>query len=178
MIPIPVGERLYEKLRRLTDSGTPCFQLIHGLVKTIPDRFDELVTWLRMGLVSDDDALAESAMSGLRSWLTASTGTETSLHPPPEDLLREVGFKIASRRSVALPQALQLAAWVFNEGTPEQRLTISSLVTQGLNYLAEELRYERKRGPGGKQRSAVAAIAMCSARTVNAAKWPQGRTGS
>ena len=142
----PVGERLYEKLRRLTDSGTPGFELIHRLAKIIPDRFDELVTWLRMGLVSDDDALAASAMSGLRSWLTASIGTETSLHPPPEDLLREVGFKIASRRSVALPQALQLAAWVFNEGTPKQRLTISGLVTEGLNYLAEELRYDRKRG--------------------------------
>ena len=145
-IPSPVGERLYAKLRRLTDSGTPGFELIHGLVKTIPDRFDELVTWLRMGLVSDDDALAASSMSGLRSWLTASVGTETSLHSPPEDLLREVGLKIASRRSVALPQALQLAAWVFNEGTPEQQLTISDLVTQGLNYLAEELRYDRNRG--------------------------------
>ena len=145
VIPIPVRERLYEKLGRLTDSGTPCFELIHGLVKTIPDRIDELVIWLRMGLVSDDDALAASAMSGLRSWLTASAITEISLHPPPVDLLREVGFTIASRRSVALPQALQIAEWVFKEGTSEQRLTISVLVTQGLNYLAEELRYDRNR---------------------------------
>ena len=88
--------------------------------------------------MSDDDALAASAMSGLRSWLTASKGTETSLRLPPEDLLREVGFKIASRRNAALPQALQLAAWVFNEGTSEHRLEIRNLVIQGLNYLAEE----------------------------------------
>ena len=144
VIPQPVGERLYEKLRKLTDSGTPCFELIHGLVKTIPDSFDELITWLRMGLASADESLAASAISSLHLWLTESVDSDKSLHPPPEDLLREVGFKIASRSSVALPQALQLAAWVFKEGTSENQLTVTNLVTQGLSYLAEELRYDRE----------------------------------
>lgn len=144
IIPQPVGERLFEKLRKLTDSGTPCFELIHGLVKTIPDSFDELITWLRMGLASADESLAASAISSLHLWLAESVDSEKSLHPPPEDLLREVGFKIASRSSVALPQALQLAAWVFGEGTSENQQTVTSLVTQGLSYLAEELRYDRE----------------------------------
>ncbi len=143
------GERLYEKLRKLTDSGTPSFELVHGLVKTIPGHFDELVNWLRMGLVSDDNALAASAISGLRSWLEASVDAGASLRPPPDDMLREVGLMIASRRSVALPHALQLARWVFNGGTPSQREIISPLVLQGLSYLAEELKYDREHDQKG-----------------------------
>ena len=147
LIPKPVGERLYEKLRRLTDSGTPGFELMLGLVKTIPDRFDELVSWLRMGLVSNDDNLASSAMSGLRSWMTASVDAGASLRPPPDDMLREVGLIIASRRSVSLPHALHLAKWVFSEGTSGHRNAMSALAMQGLSYLAEELRYDRERAP-------------------------------
>ena len=140
----PVGEILYEKLRKLTDSAIPAFEPIHGLVRIMPERLDELVTWLRMGLASEDDAMAASAMSSLLLWLTESVDSEKSLLPPPADLLREVGVKIASRSSIALPQALQLAAWVFREGTSENQQTVTSLVTQGLSYLAEELRYDRE----------------------------------
>ena len=145
VIPEPVAGRLYDKLRGLTDSGISGFELIHGLIKAIPDRFDDFVTWLRMGLASDHNALAKSAVAGLHFWLVAPADTQEVLQSPPEDLLREVGFIIASRRSAALPQALQLATWVFSEGLSDQRSTISDSVTQGLGYLAEELKYERAR---------------------------------
>ena len=142
-VPESVGEDLFGKLKKLTESGIPGFELIHGLVKTIPDRYDELLICLRMGLASGDHLLAASATSGLRAWLTASVDAGASLRPPPDDLLREIGFMVASRRSAALPQALQLAEWVFDKGTSEHRETISDLVLQGLSYLAEELRYDR-----------------------------------
>lgn len=146
-IPKPLGERLYAKVQSLTDSGTPGFELTHGLVKIIPNRFDELVAWLRMGLASDDSALVTSAMSGLSSWLSASVNEVSSLRSPPDDMLREVGFVIASRRIGALPEALQLAEWVFKEGTADHRDAMSGLTIQGLSYLAEELRYDRERDP-------------------------------
>ena len=144
VIPQPVGERLFEKLRKLTDSGTPCFELIHSLAKAIPAQNDELVIWLRIGLASIDESLARSALLGLHSWLGASVETEASFQSPPEDLLREVGFKIASRSNVALPQALQLATWVFREGTSEHRQILNDLAALGLRYLAEELAYDRE----------------------------------
>ena len=50
-VPEPIGEDLFEKVKRLTEAGIPSFTLIHGLVKTIPNRVDELLTWLRTGLV-------------------------------------------------------------------------------------------------------------------------------
>ena len=148
VVPKAVGERIYEKIKRLDESRTPGFELIHGLIRTIPDQSEELLTWLRMGLASDDDDLTRSAMLGLHSWLAASASLEeASPNPPPDDILREVGFMIASRRSAALPHALQLAKWVFDHGTPDYRERIGVLAMHGLTYLAEELRYDRDRDP-------------------------------
>ena len=146
-IPQRIGEELFEKVKRLAEAGIPSFILIHGLVKVLPTRVDELLAWLRMGFVSDDDDLAASAMACLRTWLTASLEANVSVPPPPTDLLREVGFIVASRRQITLPQALHVAKWVFDEGTPDYRESISGLVIQGLDYLAEELRYDRERDP-------------------------------
>ena len=139
-----VGEPLFEKLKRLTDSGTPCFELIHNLVRTIPDRIADLVTWLWIGLASDDDALANSAIVGLHSWLEATMNTEAEIQDPPEHLVREIGLMIATRRNVALPQALPLATWIFSQGTPEHRQFMNDLAAHGLRYLAEELAYDRE----------------------------------
>lgn len=136
------GVILYEKLRKLTDSGIPAFEPIHGLFRIMPERLDELMTWLRMGLASEDDAMAASAMSSLLMWLMASADTDKSLHPPPEDVLRDVGLIVASRRSASLPQALQLAIWVFKEGALDHREAMRDLVTLGLIVLAEELKYD------------------------------------
>jgi len=147
-IPIPVGRRLCAKLIELTDSSTLGFEPVYGLVKTFPDQINRFATWLRKGLASDNEAVVANALSGLRNWLTASAAAEISRYPPPTDLLQEVGFAIASRRRVALPRALRLAAWVFREGTAENQQTLSNLATQGLSYLAEELRYDREYGQG------------------------------
>ena len=97
-------------------------------------------------MASDDDDLTRSGMLGLHSWLAASAKEEeASASPPPNDMLREVGFMIASRRSAALPHALQLAKWVFDHGTSDYQESVSDLAVHGLWYLAEELRYDHDR---------------------------------
>ena len=144
-ISVPNGEQFLSKLRRLTDSDTPCFELVPPLIKRMPNRYDELIIWLRMGLVSDDRTMAASAISGLYSWMTASAFAQESLPPPPDDVLREIGIIIASRKSVCLTQAIQLAIWVFAEGNQDHQNAIGVLTIQGLSYLAEELKYDRAR---------------------------------
>ncbi len=146
VIPKVTGERIFEKVKDLGESAGPGYVLMHGLVETIPDRFDEIASWLRSGLVSDDEDVAFSAISGLHSWLVASIDAKVPLSPPPDDMLSEIGLIIASRRKVSLPHALQVAEWVFSHGTSEHRNVISTLALQGLTYLAEELRYDRAHG--------------------------------
>ena len=144
IIPELLAERVHDKVKRLTDTGIPGFELTPGLVKTLPNRLDELGNWLRVGLVSETNGLSASAMESLRSWLTGSVDPTTALPAPPEDILREVGLIIASRRKASLPDALQLATWVFTKGTPVHRAAIGGLAVNGLSYLAEELRYDRE----------------------------------
>ena len=143
-IPVLIGEKLYEKVQNLNEPDLPRFRLIAGLVKAMPNRFDELILTMRTGLVSDNVDLAEGAATGLHHWLTASAEADSLIRPPPDDLIREIGVVIATRKKSGLAQALQIAKWVFEEGNNAQKEAIRDLALQGLDYLVEELRYDRE----------------------------------
>ena len=142
-LPKSIAENLYTKTQNLNDAGVPSFDIFSGLVKALPQRLDEIVLALKMGLVSDHADLAQNAALGLHLWLRASSKEDLQIHPPPDDLIREIGVIIATRREESLPQALQVAKWVFDEGKKGQKEVLSQLALQGLGYLAEELRYDR-----------------------------------
>ena len=143
-IPMPVGEKLYEKVQVLNESGSPGFGLISGLIKAMPNRFDELILTMRTGLLSDNVDIAEDAALGLYHWLTTSAEADSQIRPPPDDLIREIGVVIATRKKTVLAQALKIAKWVFDEGNDVEKETIRDLVLQGLGSLVEELRYDRE----------------------------------
>lgn len=143
-IPVPIGEKLYEKVQDLNESGIPGFGLIAGLVKSLPNRFDDLALMMRMGLVADNVDLAEGAAVGLYPWLTTSVESDSQVQPPPDDLIREIGVVIATRKKAGLAQALEIAKWVFDEGNDVQKETLRDLALQGLGFLVEELRYDRE----------------------------------
>ena len=143
-IPEPIGEKLYRKLQKLNECEIPGFRLITGLVKAMPNRFDEFALLIRTGLASENEDLAKDAAASLYDWLTTSAHTAAQIQAPPDDLVREIGVMIATRRTKALGHALQVAKWVFDEGSSTQKETIRNLALQGLGYLAEELRYDRE----------------------------------
>ncbi len=143
-IPKDIAEKLYEKVGSLNESGIPAFRLIAGLLKAIPNRFDELALTVRVGLVSEEVDLAKGATAGLYHWLTTSVEIASQIQSPPDDLVREIGIMITTRRKVSLGPALQIAKWVFDEGSDAQKEAIRHLALQGLDYLSEELRYDRE----------------------------------
>ena len=140
-IPASIGETLFKRLKMLTESGTPAFELIGGLVQVIPHRAIEMASWLRTGLVSGSRDMASGALSGLSSWIRVSN-SDSSVYSPPEDILRELGLVIAARRKESLSAALQVAKQVFDDGSDDQRNVILNSILEGLDYLAEELRYD------------------------------------
>ena len=113
-------------------------------MKFIPQRSEDIAIALRVGMTSDDDDLATNALSGLYIWLKAVSDSESEVPQPPDDLVREVGIAIASRRSTVVIPALQVAKWIFHEGQASHKESIQQLVEDGLTYLIEELRYDRK----------------------------------
>ena len=142
-VPKATGEKLFEKLQSLNESDNPGLELIPGLAKAIPHRLDELVSTMRMGLASDKANLATSALQGLSRWLAMSYEEATQVQSPPDDLVREIGVIIAARRKASLEKALEIAKWVFDDGSDEHRESIAKPTLDGLGYLAEELRYDR-----------------------------------
>ena len=143
-LPDSIVRKLYGKIRDLNESDTPGFTLMAGIVRFLPDRFDEIVQSMRVGLVSDKSILAEDAAWGLFYWMKVSNAPDAPCPKPPIDLVREIGVIIASRRSVSLDVALQITKWIFDEGNEEQKAAVSALAIQGLDYLLEELRYDRR----------------------------------
>ncbi|MCY4354642.1 MAG: SIR2 family protein [Truepera sp.] len=137
-----VGGKLFEKLQGFGEYDIPGFRLIPGLTKAMPSRLDELVSAMRMGLVSNNAELATSSLQGLRYWLEISGEKATQVEPPPDDLVRETGLIIATRRKMSLEEALVVAKRVF-DCSDSHREPIAELTLQGLGYLAEELRYDR-----------------------------------
>ena len=137
------GEKLYSKLQIMSEHQIPAFGLATGIVQAVPDRLDDVATTLRVGLTSDDRHLAESAVSAVRSWLEAALDTKYEIPQPPDDLVREIGIAIASRRSTVITGALQAASWIFDKGNESQKEAIRQLTEDGLNYLATELSYDR-----------------------------------
>ena len=144
LIPEATATKLYEKIQNLKGSDTPGLELIAGIVRALPYRFGEIALLTRTELASDNSASAEKAAWGLHFWLKAASDSTPELRPPPEDLVREIAIIIATRRKTVLFEALQIAKWVFAEGSEAQREVISQLTIQGLGYLIEELRYDRK----------------------------------
>ena len=139
----PLSDKIHTKMKELTANHLPAFALATGLVKINPDLVAEIATALRIGVTSDDYELATNAVSGMHQWLEAASDPESQVPPPPDDLVREIGIAIASRRNTVITPALQLAAWIFDNGQDSHKEAMQLLVEDGLRYLAQELRYDR-----------------------------------
>ena len=143
-LSLSAAEALFVKVAALNQTNTPGFRLSSCLARFLPDRLDDIAVSMRMGLSSNDATVTEEAVLGLHAWLTAAL--EKASPGLPGDLLREVGVIIATRRKGVLNRALQVARWIFTEGSEEQRDVIAQLTLHGLRYLIEELHYARDRG--------------------------------
>ena len=146
-VPESVADVLYARVKAMTDGGGVGFEVIAGLVRALPEKHEDLMSWLKVGLSSEESYSVIGALVGLYTWLKVANDPTSDLREPSSELVREVGFMIASRRKVALAQALQFAQGIFDEESFVHQETIGQLAIQGLDYLTEELDYDRARDP-------------------------------
>ena len=143
-LPDEVGEILFTKMQTLNESQVPILAMAVSVVKATPSRLTDVVTILRVRMTSDERELATDAVEGVRLWIETTLDPGSGILPPPDDLVREIGIAIASRRSPAMPSALGAAQWMFRRGEKSHKEVILRLALDGLRYLAEELRYDRE----------------------------------
>ena len=144
-IPNPTAISLFEKTVALNEINIPSYPLFPYFIKRLPEKREEIVMHLRRGLASDNTVLSKGAISGLHSWIESALDKQNNISEPDEDLIKEVGVIIATRRKGVLIQALSLALTIFTKGTDDQRKAIEQLVIDGLNYLLAELSYNHIR---------------------------------
>ncbi len=72
---------------------------------------------------------------------------EAKLQPPPADLVFELGAMIATHRWCALSNALEIAGWIFQNGSGEHRDLLRSPCLQGLAFLRQVLAFQEDPNP-------------------------------
>ena len=140
-VPRSASEALVAKLRALEEAGQPGLMLAPAVIDASPETGVAITSLMGNALASDDGRRAKNATQALFVWLMGAA--EEVWNAPPDELVREVGVIVATRRKAALVDALNLVEWVFVNGGRESQVVLKDLVMEGLAYLLGELDYDR-----------------------------------
>ena len=139
-VPDSVADGLVAKCLRLDEANVSALPLLVGLSRSRKSLRERAVAAVRKALLADDRKSVGDAASGIQCWLHfANLGLSEG---PPDDLMREVGAIVETRRTVALPSALWVVEWVFVKGQEHHQTLLRAPVTEGLASLLPLLRYE------------------------------------
>ena len=136
------AQTLLDTVRKLGTEKTPAYELVPGIVKSDHGLATSASALLRVGLggsTPEQSEQAASAWGGLYWWLRASALEDSGLPRAPDHLVFEMGEIIAAPRWFVLSQALEIAAWVFEEGIEEHRELLRPPVLSGLDFLRRAL---------------------------------------
>lgn len=92
-----------------------------------------------IGLLSDRKVITRAAVQGLFYWLYKNKNDASKML----DLVKEIGIAIAARRLAILRSAIELAIWIFKEGSEIQKEAIAANVIYGLGALLTEASYQK-----------------------------------
>ena len=139
--PQQVVNLLYAKQRRLFEAGVFSLPLLVAIHKHADSRRDAIQATFKKALASEKEALVYNAVAALQCWLYFEQ--RGIVAAPPDDLLLEIGFAIATRRTAALDPALWLAEWIYEHGDERDQSSLRNLTIEGLEYLFRELDYSQ-----------------------------------
>ncbi len=141
-IPEYLAEILFMKMKFLIQYDIYSYYLVGALIKALPDKNYDINTYLRKGIISDIPDNSRNAMYGLFLWVQQTLNAQTKSIPhPSDDLIREIGLAIATRRKNTLIQALLAATIIFKANDNQISSIISTLILEGLEYLILEQDY-------------------------------------
>ena len=139
--PKALMDALYVKQRRLKDAGVYAMPLLVVLYKHLTTKRSEISTAFKKALASEKEDLVYNAVAAIQCWLCFAQ--RRIVDSPPNELVVEIGFAIATRRRAALDAALWIAKWIYEDGDERERATLRQLTVEGLAYLLRELDYSQ-----------------------------------
>ncbi len=139
-VPDSVADGLVAKCLRFDEASFSALPLLVGLSKISNSLQKRAVVAVRKALLADDRKSVGDAASAIQYWLHfANLGLSEG---PPDDLMREVGAIVETRRTASLPGALWVVESVFVEGQEHHQNLLRAPVIEGLASLLPLLRYE------------------------------------
>lgn len=142
-IPNDLADLLFSKMQFLIGFGIYSYHLVGILAKALPNKIQDINTYLRKGIISDLPDNSRHAMYGLYLWIQKTfNNSHLDIPYPSDDLIREVGLSIAMRRKNNVIQSLLIAISIFKSNNDNAKKIISELVLEGLEYLILEQNYE------------------------------------
>ena len=142
-IPDGVADLLYEKIVFMKETPVSALPLVAGVLQGQPQHHEDAKLLIQTCLAADSTQHAEGAIWGIFGWIRGIELLPERFPAIPEELIREVGNIVASRRRKILRPALDVAAWIVGNAPRAQAELVASLAIHGLGPLLEELRYER-----------------------------------
>ena len=139
-IPQEIAKAVYEKHKQLLTANVFTMPLLIGLANAQVSEREGIIASFRRGLVSENENHVFNTAFALRVWLHfAKTGVVSS---PPDDLIREIGFAVTTRRHPEVRVALSLTQWIFEHGQSDHQELILKHTIDGLGFLIHELDYQ------------------------------------
>ena len=139
-VPDDVANGLVAKCSQLAEANVSPLPLLVALSRSRQDLRGRAVVAIREALLEDGPKATGDGAAALERWLHFAN--MRLLEGPPDDLVREIGAIVETRRTVALPSALWVAEWVFVKGQEHHQALLRAPVTAGLAALLQLLRYE------------------------------------
>ncbi|CAM0556695.1 hypothetical protein EHLJMEHL_01783 [Vreelandella titanicae] len=139
--PKKIVDEVYKKVMS-EDNAIFCF-LYPGLSKYYASNANEISHQIRMFLSSEDEESVDKVLKMLNVWMRYSSDNAYHLPAIPDDIVKEVGIIVATRRKNGLNRSLQFCRKVFSKGENTQKTLVYEMILHGLSYLIEELDYSR-----------------------------------
>ncbi len=139
-VPDSVAKGLMAKCSPLDDANVSPLSMLVGLSRSRKDLRERTVGSIREALLADERKSVGDGTSALQCWLHFAN--LDLLKGPPDDLMGELGAIVQTRRTVALPSALRIVEWIFDNGQKRHQILLKTPVTMGLASLLPSLRYE------------------------------------
>jgi len=141
--PKKTANKIFQKIKYLQSHDIYTYHVVGDIVKVLPNKIDEISSFIRKGIISENESNAANAMYGLYIWLRKSLkNKEKKLPLPTDDLIREIGLTIATRKKTNLIQSFLAAYLIFRYGNKNIRDVISPFLLEGLEYLILEQSYD------------------------------------
>jgi hypothetical protein len=128
------------------ERNLPFEAILPALVQLNPEAERVTANRLRRSLATQDEKRQRAALRGIMTWLRNQVGFSIAIRGYrlprfPEDLLQELGSRVANRRQPGLQLSLEAAISVLRRFPERANRRFIQSLTLGLDYLLEETQY-------------------------------------